>query len=206
MTVSITRRSKILEYAPLSRIRRNHGLEHAALHVLAERHPGKPLAGHSDLNGFWITFGQEVPSDVLTPWPPVDSELLQPYAGRYTIGTAEGDIHDLGKNIVKTMLEVSGFEVTDLGIDVSPARFVENVVKLSPHIIGVSALLTVSLEGQKKLIEALRSAGLREKVKVMIGGAPVTEEWSREIGADGCGGNALTAVRVAKQLISKEAI
>lgn len=133
-----------------------------------------------------------------------EKKQAMPYAGRYTIGTAEGDIHDLGKNIVKTMLEVSGFEVTDLGVDTSPARFVENVAKLMPHIIGVSALLTVSLEGQKKVVEALRSAGLREKVKVMIGGAPVTEEWSREIGADGCGENAVTAVKIAKQLISKE--
>lgn len=124
--------------------------------------------------------------------------------GKYVIGTAEGDIHDLGKNIVKTMLEVSGFEVTDLGVDVTPARFVEKAKELKPHIEGVSALLTPSLEGQRKLVEALRSAGLSGKVKVMVGGGPVTEEWTNEIGADGYGENAVAAVRVARQLVSKQ--
>jgi len=127
-----------------------------------------------------------------------------PSVGKYLIGTAEGDIHDLGKNIVRTMLEVSGFEVVDLGVDVSPARFVEKTAELKPHIVGVSALLTPSLEGQRKLIEALRSARLRGNVKVMVGGGPVTEEWTNEIGADAYGENAVAAVRVAKQLVLKQ--
>ena len=126
-----------------------------------------------------------------------------PTAGKYIIGTAEGDIHDLGKNIVKTMLEVSGFQVIDLGVDVSPVRFVEKAAELKPHIVGVSALLTVSLEGQRKVIEELKSAGMREKMSVMVGGGPVDEQWTREIGADGFAENAVTAAKIAKQLISK---
>jgi corrinoid protein of di/trimethylamine methyltransferase len=126
-----------------------------------------------------------------------------PSVGKYIIGTAEGDIHDLGKNIVKTMLEVSGFQVTDLGVDVTPSRFIEKSMELKPHIVGVSALLTVSLEGQRKVVEELKLAGMREKVSVMVGGGPVNERWAREIGADGFAENALSAARMAKQLISE---
>ena len=133
----------------------------------------------------------------------IEGKHAIPTAGKYIIGTAEGDIHDLGKNIVKTMLEVSGFQVIDLGVDVSPARFVEKAVELKPHIVGVSALLTVSLEGQRKVIEELKSAGMREKMSVMVGGGPVDEQWTREIGADGFAENAVSAAKIAKQLISK---
>jgi len=117
------------------------------------------------------------------------------------LGTIQGDVHDIGKNIVKIMLESNGFRVYDLGRDVPVLQFVEKVKELSPDIIGVSALMTTTMVHMPKLIEALKEHGLREKVKVMVGGAPVLPDWAKEIGADGYGETAMEAVRVAKRLV-----
>jgi len=117
------------------------------------------------------------------------------------LGTIEGDVHDIGKNIVKIMLESNGFKVYDLGRDVPVFNFIEKVKELSPDIVGVSALMTTTMVYMPKLIEALKEEGLRGKVKVMVGGAPVLPKWAKEIGADGYGESAMEAVRVAKSLV-----
>lgn len=117
------------------------------------------------------------------------------------IGTMEGDLHDLGKNIVAAMLRTAGFEVRDLGRDVPARKFVEAVAESKPEIVGLSALLTTTMLGQKAVIEALKEAGLRSGVRVLVGGAPVTAEWAAEIGADAYAPNAPQAVEVALGLV-----
>ncbi len=124
--------------------------------------------------------------------------------GRVVIGTVEGDIHEIGKNIVSSMLTAAGFEVVDLGTDVPVDKFIEAVKKYKPDILGLSALLTTTMHVQKKVIEALKKENLREKVKVIIGGSPITREWAEEIGADGYAEDAVEAVRLAKKLIGAE--
>ncbi len=123
--------------------------------------------------------------------------------GKVVIGTVQGDIHDIGKSIVAAMLKAVGFEVQDLGVDVSSEKFVETIKKYNPQIVGMSALLTTSMLEQRKLIEGLREAGLRDKVRVLVGGAPVTKAWASEIGADAYGEDAFEAVNKAKLLVSK---
>lgn len=121
-------------------------------------------------------------------------------AGRVAIGTVKGDLHDIGKNLVASMLEGGGFEVIDLGADVPPERFVAAVRDQNANIICLSALLTVTMPSMKTTIEALRSAGVRDRVKVLVGGAPVTEQYARQIGADGYGASATAAVAWARKL------
>ena len=123
--------------------------------------------------------------------------------GRFLIGTVEGDIHSIGKNIVVTMLRAAGFEVIDLGVDVPTRVFVEKVRELKPDILGLSALMTTTMAKQREVIDALREAGLRADVKVILGGAPVTEEWVEEVGADACGLDAGSAVKVALRLMGE---
>ena len=122
-------------------------------------------------------------------------------AGKYAVGTVKGDLHDIGKNLVRMMIEGGGFEVIDLGVDVSPDSFVDAVREHQPDIVGLSALLTTTMTGMKGVIEALEEAGLRDSVKIMIGGAPVTDAYAREIGADGYAPDAATAVDVARELM-----
>jgi len=121
--------------------------------------------------------------------------------GRVVIGTVYGDIHDIGKNLVATFLEAAGFEVIDLGVDVPPEKFVEAVAKYNPDIVGMSALVTSTMIHMRDVIDALKQAGLRDKVKVIVGGAPVTEEFAKLIGADAYGENAFKAVEICKRLI-----
>jgi corrinoid protein of di/trimethylamine methyltransferase len=121
--------------------------------------------------------------------------------GVVVIGTVEGDLHDIGKNLVAMMLQGAGWEVVNLGTGVTPAQFVEAVKEHKPRILGLSALLTTTVPKMKATIEALGAAGLREQVKVMVGGAPVTQAFADEIGADGYGANAGGAVDGAKALL-----
>ena len=116
-------------------------------------------------------------------------------AGRVVIGTVKGDLHDIGKNLVASMLEGAGFEVTDLGVDVSPARFLAELQSRNAEILALSALLTTTMPSMERTIEELTKAGLRQKVKVMIGGAPVTQQYADQIGADAYSDNANGAVR-----------
>ncbi|MCX5642862.1 MAG: corrinoid protein [Candidatus Omnitrophica bacterium] len=120
--------------------------------------------------------------------------------GKVAVGTVKGDLHDIGKNLVVMMLKGGGFEVMDLGIDVPEEKFVA-AVKEGAQVIGLSALLTTTMTGMKGVIEALKTAGVRDKVKVMIGGAPITQSYADEIGADAYGEDAATAAIKAKQLI-----
>ena len=126
-------------------------------------------------------------------------------AGRVVIGTVKGDLHDIGKNLVASMLEGGGFEVIDLGADVAPAKFVDAVASSGAGVVCLSALLTVTMGSMKTTIEALRTAGLRDRVKVLVGGAPVTQSFADEIGADGYGANASVAVALARQMVAKAA-
>jgi trimethylamine corrinoid protein len=122
--------------------------------------------------------------------------------GKYVIGTVSGDVHSIGKNIVATMLRVAGFDVTDLGIDVPTDVFIQKVKELKPEILGLSALLTTTMDEQRKIIIRLKEEGLRSKVKVMVGGASVSPEWAKEIGADSVGLDAQDAVEKALKLLS----
>jgi 5-methyltetrahydrofolate--homocysteine methyltransferase len=122
-------------------------------------------------------------------------------AGRYVIGTVEGDLHDIGKNLVRMMLEGAGFETVDLGKDIHPDTFVAAVREHQPQILGLSALLTTTMLAMKTTIEALEEAGLRDSVKIMVGGAPVTAAFAEEIGADAYAPDAATAVDVARSLV-----
>ncbi len=123
-------------------------------------------------------------------------------AGTVVIGTVKGDLHDIGKNLVSLMLEGAGFKVIDAGADIPAEKFVELVNANQVDIVAMSALLTTTMTNMKATIEALEAAGLRNKVKVMIGGAPVTESYAQQIGADGFAADASRAVAVARQLIS----
>jgi corrinoid protein of di/trimethylamine methyltransferase len=121
-------------------------------------------------------------------------------AGRVVIGTVQGDLHDIGKNLVASMLEGGGFEVVDLGVDVPATRFVEAAQEKDGTIVALSALLTTTMTQMKAVIEALEAAGLRASTKVMIGGAPITQQYADEIGADGYSDNASAAVALARNL------
>jgi 5-methyltetrahydrofolate--homocysteine methyltransferase len=124
---------------------------------------------------------------------------VQP-AGRVVIGTVKGDLHDIGKNLVAALLEGGGFEVIDLGADVPPQRFVDAVASSGAGIVALSALLTVTMPSMKSTIEALDQAGMRGRVKVIVGGAPVTQQFADQIGADGYSENATAAVALARKI------
>ena len=122
-------------------------------------------------------------------------------AGKVMIGTVQGDIHSIGKDIVGTLLEAEGFEVLNVGEDVQSEAFVEKVKEHKPDVLGLSSLLTATLPAQQDVIEKLKAAGLRGDIKVIVGGAPTTQEWADEIGADGWAGDAVSAVGLVKQLV-----
>ncbi len=122
--------------------------------------------------------------------------------GKVLIGTVEGDIHDIGKNIVAIMLTVAGFDVVDLGVDVSVDKFIEKAREVRADAIGMSSLLTTTMVKMRKVIKALEKEGLRQKVKVVVGGAPTSRQWAEKIGADGHGRDAMEAVRVVKKILS----
>ena len=128
--------------------------------------------------------------------------IKQKTMGKFLIGTVEGDIHDIGKNIVALLLMANGFEVIDIGVDVPVEVFVEKVREIKPDYLGLSSLLTSSMPEQKKVIDALAENGLRDTVKVIIGGAAVNERWAKEIGADGYAEDAVDAIRVTTALTS----
>jgi len=120
---------------------------------------------------------------------------------RVVIGTIEGDIHDIGKTIVASMLSAEGFEVYDLGADVPVTDFVDKAIEVDAQLICISALLTTTMMGSKRLIDLLIEKGIRKKFKVLVGGAPVTKKWTEDIGADGTAENAISAVKLAKKLL-----
>ena len=121
--------------------------------------------------------------------------------GKVLMGTVEGDIHDIGKDVVVFMLEANGFEVIDLGVDVSPDAFVQKIAETQPDVIGLSGLLTLAFQSMKETVDAIREAGLRDQVKIMLGGAPVDEHVQEYSGADGWGKDAMEAVALARQWV-----
>ncbi len=121
--------------------------------------------------------------------------------GKVVIGTVQGDIHEIGKNLVTTLLAVNGFEVFDLGVDVTDDTFIAKVKEVGANVLGMSALLTTTMPAQKRIIQALEEAGIRNEVKVIVGGAPVTPSWADEIGADGYSEDAVGAVAVVQRLL-----
>jgi 5-methyltetrahydrofolate--homocysteine methyltransferase len=125
---------------------------------------------------------------------------VQP-TGRVAIGTVKGDLHDIGKNLVGAMLEGGGFEVIDLGVNVAPEQFVAAVKEKGAQIVALSALLTTTMPSMKATVDALKQAGVRDRVKILVGGAPVTQKYADEIGADGYGESAATAPSLAKQVL-----
>jgi 5-methyltetrahydrofolate--homocysteine methyltransferase len=122
--------------------------------------------------------------------------------GRVAIGTVKGDLHDIGKNLVASLLEGGGFEVIDLGVNVTPEKFIETVNTKQANIVAMSALLTTTMPSMKTTIDALKQAGVRDKVKILIGGAPITQKYADEIGADGYSENAVGAVALAKRAVA----
>jgi corrinoid protein of di/trimethylamine methyltransferase len=135
--------------------------------------------------------------------PLLAAQGTEPVA-RVAIGTVKGDLHDIGKNLVAALLEGGGFEVIDLGVNVSPEKFIETVREKNARIIAMSALLTTTMPAMKTTIDALKQAGVRDKVKVLIGGAPITQKYADEIGADGYSDNAVGAVALAKKSVSND--
>lgn len=133
---------------------------------------------------------------------PLLAQAGEKMAGKIIIGTVKGDLHDIGKSLVGMMLEGAGFEVVDLGKDVPPEKFVDAVKKEKPNIVAMSALLTTTMRSMGHTMTALKEAGLRETVKIMIGGAPVTVDFAKQIGADGYAANAPAAVELAKKFIN----
>lgn len=126
---------------------------------------------------------------------------VEPIA-KLALGTVKGDLHDIGKNLVAMMLEGAGFEIIDLGVDVSPEKFAVAIKENNAQVVGMSALLTTTMMNMKSTIEALKNEGLKETVKIIIGGAPVTQDYANKIGADGYAADAATAVTVVKQLLN----
>ncbi len=125
--------------------------------------------------------------------------------GRVVLGTVKGDLHEIGKTLVGTMLTANGFQVTDIGVDKSPDEFIAAIKENNADIVGASALLTTTMLQQKQLVKALEEAGLRDKVKVLVGGAPVTDNFAKEIGADGYAEDAISAVDIAYRLMDAPA-
>jgi 5-methyltetrahydrofolate--homocysteine methyltransferase len=132
--------------------------------------------------------------------PILSASGIEP-VGKVVMGTVKGDLHDIGKNLVIMMLRGAGFEVVDLGVDVSPDDFIEAIESHKPSVVGMSALLTTTMPNMGKTIDAFVDEGLRDKVKVMLGGAPVTQDFAEDMGADGYGKDAMAAVSLAKELI-----
>jgi corrinoid protein of di/trimethylamine methyltransferase len=145
----------------------------------------------------------KVALDILEP--ELVGDQKRDVVGRVVLGTVEGDLHEIGKTLVGTMLTANGFHVTDIGVDKKPDEFIAAIKEVDADIVGASALLTTTMLQQKKLIEALEEAGLRNKVKVLVGGAPVTDSFANEIGADGYAEDAISAVDMAFRLIDAPA-
>ena len=135
---------------------------------------------------------------------PLLAETGAETVGTFLMGTVKGDVHDIGKNLVNIMLEGAGFRVIDIGVQVSPEKFIASIIEHDPDIVGMSAFLTTTMPMFKVNIHEITKAGLRDKVIIMVGGAPVTQEYADVVGADGFASDASTAVRVAKELMQKK--
>jgi methylmalonyl-CoA mutase cobalamin-binding domain/chain len=133
------------------------------------------------------------------------SQQTREIQGKVVIGTVKGDIHEIGKSLVATMLSANGFQVYDLGVDVGEGRFIEKVIEVDADILGLSALLTTTMTLQREMLHRLEEQGIRDGVKVLVGGAPVSQEWADQIGADGFAEDAVSAVKLAQSLMDDQA-
>lgn len=149
-----------------------------------------------------VLMAAKIMADALNVLKPRLGEREGAGRGRVVIGTVKGDLHDIGKNLVCMMLKSAGMEVLDEGVDVSPEAFVEKIKAVQPDILCLSALLTTTMPMMKATIEAVKQSGIRDNLKIMVGGAPVTKEYAAEIGADGYADDAGSAVKMAKRLIA----
>jgi corrinoid protein of di/trimethylamine methyltransferase len=172
--------------------------------------PGMNIVGEKFASGEYFlpdliiaADGMQKAMDLLEPELRARQQVLES-AGTVLLGTVKGDIHEIGKSLVGTMLSANGFKVYDLGVDVPTQNFIDKTKEVQANIVGLSALLTTTMTVQKEVIQALTEAGLREQVKVMVGGAPVTRSWADEIGADGYAEDAMGAVQVARQMMGKQ--
>jgi len=171
--------------------------------------PGMDIVGQKFAEGEYFlpdliiaAEGMKKAMELLEPELRLRQQVLET-AGTVVIGTVKGDIHEIGKSLVATMLSANGFTVHDLGVDVSKDAFLTKVQETGANILGMSALLTTTMTQQREVIKALQESGLRERVKVMVGGAPVTKSWAAEIGADGYAEDAMGAVQLARSLAAK---
>jgi dimethylamine corrinoid protein len=146
-----------------------------------------------------MIFAAEIFSGAMNLLEPHIEKITTEVLGKVVIGTAQGDIHDIGKNIVASLLKCAGFEVIDLGVDVPLEKIVETVKKVKPDIVGLSGLLTTSFEPMAQVIERLEKEGLRGSIRILVGGGPVNEEWAQKVKADAFAKDAVEAVKLAKQ-------
>lgn len=167
--------------------------------------PGMEVVGERMENGDMfipeVLMSAKAMSGALEILKPLLSAEESKSAGKVIIGTVKGDLHDIGKNLVSMMLESAGFEVINLGVDIAPEGFVEAVKKHDPQIVALSALLTTTMTQMQKTIDALKENGLKDQVKVIVGGAPVTEKFAKEIGAEGYAPDAGSANKLARSLL-----
>jgi corrinoid protein of di/trimethylamine methyltransferase len=150
-----------------------------------------------------IAAGEAMKSALAVLEPAMVGDQQREVAGHVVIGTVEGDVHEIGKTLVASMLSANGFRVTDLGVNCSAQEFIDAIEETGATLVGASALLTTTMVKQRELIEALKEAGLRQRVKVLVGGAPVTAEWAAQIGADGYAEDAMSAVARAVSAASE---
>ena len=194
-TVELTKQAMAAGLEPLAII--NQGLV-----------PGMDIVGERFQTGEYFlphliiaASGMQQAMELLEPELRVRGQVAES-AGTVVIGTVKGDIHEIGKSLVATMLSANGFQVHDLGVDVPTETFIAQVKETGANLVGLSALLTTTMTVQRQVIEALVKAGVREQVKVIVGGAPVSQEWANTIGADGYAEDAVAAVEMARRLVN----
>ena len=172
------------------------------LAAVAELQKGMDKVGELFENGEYfvgdLIFAGEILTEAIGKLKPILSAGTGDKMGSIVLGTVHGDLHDIGKNIFKNMVEIAGFEVYDLGIDQSPEAFVEKIKEVKPIIVGMSGVLTLALDSMKDTVDAIKAAGLRDSVKIIIGGNPVTKEACEQIGADAFTTNAAEGVKICK--------
>jgi methanogenic corrinoid protein MtbC1 len=183
----------------------NSPTEEEALKVVGACQEGMAMVGNLFESGEYfvgdLIFAGELLTEAIDLLKPVIGSGGSAKVGSIVLGTVHGDLHDIGKNIYKSMSEAAGFEVYDIGIDQSPKAFIDKVKEVKPNIVGMSGVLTLALEAMKDTVEGLKEAGLRDSVKVIIGGNPVTKEACEHIGADAFTTNAAEGVKIAQDWV-----